>query len=542
MPKIIPILKRLIIVKEIMSGEKPAGHEDALYWDDNDPNLFVVVALQDQFTLSETIRMIRIAKMYDSFELSEQVSFKISGWADEFALSDSYADNVVVMPKDAFSLDDTVHKYFAVVMPKDQLTLVEEPFKFAVNMGQGTLSLADDVAKYVVRNALEEFSLDDSSKMFIGVSTPPDEIVFLDEVVHTIITNFTDDTLSLGDAAKTFPMSKREDTFTVAEEVNQFVTVYAADSTSIEEVSKLYGTTKPTDEFSLADSNKVLPTGLYVDAFTLDDTVLNLLVTSYLDDTLSLADAPNYFPTSNVKEALSFTDAITGIFPIFNPKETLALLDDLYTQTGIVVEDNFSIDDSVGKVILAVRQGTLETFSLEETRKHWSVATRTSSNAASAIAATTGCTQNNFANPTNAQGVHNGTYASIASALFTAKGGRVRCQYADFAKANFVIDSVHIYYYWSVTVALASIDVAASYRLATSGAWTDIATWACTTLNQPNFLTTPYDYDATAVLDTWTKLNALEASINACLPSGLGVGGQINVDAIEVGITAHQTI
>ena len=153
------------------------------------------------------------------------------------------------------------------------------------------------------------------------------------------------------------------------------------------------------------------------------------------------------------------------------------------------------------------------------------------------------CGRQDFANPNNALGSHNGSVSQMDGNLLAARCGILLIDYDNFFnKTLLTVDQVLLHFYYSLTTLLSATTVG-GYILTGSSLFTLFSDPALT--NQ-NFLTTPRTFDITTNVKNWATTNSqndwwaldglqsrLAGNIN-----GLALNDHIALDAIEVEIIA----
>lgn len=141
-------------------------------------------------------------------------------------------------------------------------------------------------------------------------------------------------------------------------------------------------------------------------------------------------------------------------------------------------------------------------------------------------------------NLANAQGIHDATSASLSANLSSGQGGRLKLAYADFPnKSSLTITTVKMYIYAQSTGTMGATDGIVFYS------WDGTTETAQLTKNglisDFNFLTTPFVADVSSTINTWAKLDAFEARIDAIL--AIASLASFSVDAIELEVIATAT-
>lgn len=131
------------------------------------------------------------------------------------------------------------------------------------------------------------------------------------------------------------------------------------------------------------------------------------------------------------------------------------------------------------------------------------------------IATATNIGSENWTNVTNAQGENDGANATRAGQVLNATDAQIRGQMDSVGtKDPLNIDRVELRYYVSQTgTALNNGGLELDYRIGSSGAWTNLATYT----NDQNFLTTPDAYDITSAITGWNDIRAIEIRVRCNL-------------------------
>lgn len=148
-----------------------------------------------------------------------------------------------------------------------------------------------------------------------------------------------------------------------------------------------------------------------------------------------------------------------------------------------------------------------------------------------------------FTNVNNAVGLHNGSVATLASALLTQTRGNIILGYSLLpAMYNYLdIEQVVIKFYCklSLTLAVGVSSMIFSWRPNAQAAWTGLGQVSLSLIGTADYLTNPYEQDITAAVlgapAPWDVINNLQTSF-AGSHTGLGLGNTIQLDAVEITI------
>ena len=153
------------------------------------------------------------------------------------------------------------------------------------------------------------------------------------------------------------------------------------------------------------------------------------------------------------------------------------------------------------------------------------------------------CGRQDFANPNNALGLHNGSVSQMDGNLLAARCGILLIDYDNFFnKTLLTVDQVLLHFYYSLTTLLSATSVG-GYILTGSSLFTLFSDPALT--NQ-NFLTTPRTFDITTNVKNWATTNSqndwwaldgLQARLAGNI-NGLALNDHVALDAIEIEVLA----
>lgn len=146
-----------------------------------------------------------------------------------------------------------------------------------------------------------------------------------------------------------------------------------------------------------------------------------------------------------------------------------------------------------------------------------------------------------FTNVNNAVGLHNGSVASLASALLTQTGGNIILGYsllpvlADYLNIEQVV--IRFYCRLNLTLAVGVSSMILNWRPTPQVAWIQLDQISLSIIGTLNYLTNPVEFDITnAVLSAanpWDVITTLQTSFIGS-HTGLGIGNTIQLDAVEI--------
>ncbi|SHN75173.1 hypothetical protein [Desulfitobacterium chlororespirans] len=148
-----------------------------------------------------------------------------------------------------------------------------------------------------------------------------------------------------------------------------------------------------------------------------------------------------------------------------------------------------------------------------------------------------------FTNVNNAVGLHNGSVASLASALLTQTGGNIVLGYSllPALAAYLDIEQVVIKFYCrlNLTLAVGISSMILNWRSNPQAAWTQLDQISLSIIGTLNYLTNPVEFDITAAVlgaaNPWDVITTLQTSFIGS-HTGLGIGNTIQLDAVEIEI------